>query len=54
MHVKEIVEQLAKMGQSVPSDPRSAFNSVFGSLKNSTNRFIKVGKGLWTLKELLE
>jgi hypothetical protein len=51
MRVKEIVRQLRKRGSPVPEDTRSAFNSVFGSMKHAKNRFSKVGRGLWQLKE---
>jgi hypothetical protein len=41
---------LVESGQSVPSERRSAFNSVYGSLKHAEDRFVKVDRGLWWLR----
>lgn len=49
MTTKEILERLRVNGHPVPSDERSAFNSVYGTLKNNPERFVKSESGLWEL-----
>ena len=49
--VGEILDALQQEGHSVPSDRRSAYNSVYGSLKTWSDRFARASNNRWTIKD---
>lgn len=49
--VGEILDALQQEGHSVPSERRSAYNSVYGSLKNWSDRFARASNNRWTIKD---
>lgn len=48
--VREIYEGLKELNHSLPTDMRSAVNSIYGSLKNAADRFENADRGLWRLR----
>ena len=51
MTIAEIRDGLIAGNHRVPTEPRSAHNSIFGTLKHASELFRSKERGLWELKE---